>query len=366
MEKKQNKFGFKVINFNKDIAAPVFEEDKSGEWINYGKKNNYPSELIDIYNNRSNKHKAIINRKVKMIAGAGINTDVVSPELKTFIDKYNAKGDNLESLVIKVAYDLEIFGGFNINAKYTNSGERIGSCEYIPYDKIRKSTTENEYWFSNDWSKHKKEGFYPQRVQGFDTAKGFDEPLQILNFSEYNPGNGYYPLPQYSSTLQWIQSDWEISNFHLSSIQNGFSAGFILNFSTGIPTEEEMELAYKEFEKKYSGTSNAGKFILTFSDGQDQRPELTPIELNSTDERYINLAEQIRNEIMIGHEVTNPQLFGVLVPGSLGGKAEMVESLEIFQAVYVDPKQKQIEEVVNRIIKGAGFNEEILLNKYIL
>jgi len=366
MTNEEKKIGFKIINFNKETRTPVFKENKAGGWIDYGKKNDYPTELLDIYNNRSNKHKAIINRKAKMIAGGGVDDTLLSAELTAFFDKYNSKGDNLDSVVSKVAYDLEIFGGFNILVKFTNNGEKIGAVEHIPYDKIRESTTEGVLMFSNDWKQAKKEEYAPVEIPLYNTAIAQKNPIQIFNYSEYNASNSYYPIPAYSSTLQWIEADYEISNFHLSSIQNGFSAGFILNFATGVPSTEEMEEAATEFKKNYSGSDNAGKFILTYSDGIEQKPELIPIELNSTDDRYMNLAEQIRNEIMIGHEVTNPQLFGVLVAGSLGGKNEMVESLEIFQAVYIDSKQKVIEDVLTRIAKGAGFNESVELVKYTL
>jgi len=360
---ENNKFGFKVINFNKGIEAPVFKEARNGMWIEYGAKNSYPMELLDTFHNKSNKHKAIINRKAKMVGGNGFDKENISPELEMFYKNIGDK-DTLDAILGKISYDFEIYGGFALVIKWTNNGEKIGSIKYMPFSDIRVSTAENKYWHSNDWSAHRKQENTPVEIQGYDPTISKDEPLQILYYSEYKPGNGEYPIPNYSSTLTWIESDWEISNFHLSSIQNGFSAGFILNFATGVPTEDEMELAYKEFQKKYTGSGNAGKFILTFSDGQENAPELSPIELSTSDERFIMLSEQIRNEIFIGHQVTNPQLFGVMVPGSLGGKAELTEALEIFQAVYVNDRQTQIENVFDDLSNVNDITDKVTIKKY--
>ena len=140
--------------------------------------------------------------------------------------------------------------------------------------------------------------------------------------------------------------------------------GFILNFSTGIPTLEEMEMAYREFERKYTGAENAGKFILTFSEGQDQKPELIPINLNDSDERFILLRDSMRDEIFIGHSVTNPQLFGIRVPGELGGKDELLESLAIFQSTYIAIRQKQLEKCFTKLLNYSGIAGDIKFNNY--
>ena len=42
-------------------APPVFTEQSDVDWVNYGKDNDYPYYLIDLYN-KSAKHNAIINR----------------------------------------------------------------------------------------------------------------------------------------------------------------------------------------------------------------------------------------------------------------------------------------------------------------
>ena len=166
---------------------------------------------------------------------------------------------------------------------------------------------------------------------------------------DYNPDADVYPIPYYSSEINWIELDYEISKFHLNQAKNGYAPQFILNFATGIPSDEEMDETVRNFKREYKGTTGE-TVMITFSEGGDQKPELIPITLNDSDERFITLSKDVKENIFIGHEITNPQLFGVRVPGELGGKNELMEALEIFQAVYVDQRQSDIENGINEVL----------------
>ena len=76
-----------------------------------------------------------------------------------------------------------------------------------------------------------------------------------------------------------------------------------------------MEEFSKNFKKNYSGTENAGKIIITYSEGSDGKPELTAVDLNDSDERFVMLMEQIELKIASGAEIPLPLI--QLVPGKL-------------------------------------------------
>jgi len=56
-----------------------------------------------------------------------------------------------------------------------------------------------------------------------------------------------------------------------------------LNFATGIPTIDEQNQFFREFQRNFKGAENAGKIMITYSDGGDQKPEMIPIQLNDSD-----------------------------------------------------------------------------------
>ena len=356
-----NSFNIKVLNFAKGQELPVFQENRNGKWYDYGLDNLYPQYLLNVYHNYSNKHKAIINTKVQMTTGNGIEKS--NPEIEEWI-KNRWSDYDMEELVVKSNYDLEIYGGFALNIRWNIDGTNIAAIDYLPYQKVRLSTDENKVLVSKDWSNWRRSECKPEERWKFSPKMAKQHPSQVYYYTLDTVGGEYYPIPYYSSTLPWIELDWEVGNFHLSSVRNGFMPGFILNFSTGIPTLEEMEGAYREFEKKYTGSENAGKFILTFSEGQDQKPELIPINLNDSDERFILLRDSMRDEIFVGHSVTNPQLFGIRVAGELGGKDQLLESLAIFQSTYISVRQKQLEKCFTKLMNLSGVEGDLRFNKY--
>lgn len=354
-------FNVKIMNFAKGQEKPEFRINRNNKWIDYGEDNLYPQYLLDVFHNKSNKHKSIINKKVDMTVGAGITA--TTAELQKFIKNSWSEKD-LEEIAVRIDFDYEIMNGFAIKVRWNLEGTKVVALDYMPFHKCRLSPDENFVLVSKDWENVRKAENKPIEYCRFDPKLAFEHPTQVFYYVEETNGVDYYPLPYYSSTLTWIELDYEIGNFHLSSVRNGFMPGFILNFATGIPSMEEMETAFKEFERKYTGSDNAGKFILTFSEGQDQKPTLEPINLNDSDERFIMLHKEMRDEIFVGHSVTNPQLFGIRVPGELGGKDELLESLAIFQSTYISNKQKALEKQLNKIAKFAGVTEPIKFNKY--
>jgi len=162
--------------------------------------------------------------------------------------------------------------------------------------------------------------------------------------------------------MNWIELDYEISKFHLNQVKQGFAPSFILNFATGIPSVEEMDDFYKDFKRNYSSAENAGKIIITYSEGSEQKPELTPIQLNDSDERFIMLQDMVEKNIVMGHEIP-PQLV-ILTPGKLGSTNERQELLQEFQSYYISPRQNQIEEVLNDTLRPLNFTNDIVLNDY--
>ncbi len=138
----------------------------------------------------------------------------------------------------------------------------------------------------------------------------------------------------------------------------------VINFATGVPTEEEMDTVIRRLRTEYEGSSEGGKVIFTFSDGGDTAPTITPITLNDSDERFIELNKKVTEGIFVGHRATNPNLFGVRIPGELGNKNDLIESLQVFQAQYIDAKQYLIEKTFNRLAKLNGITDKLEINKF--
>jgi len=342
---------FKVFNFERISAQPTAKPNKKDGFIGWGEKNDYDNYLMKMYNSGgSNIHKAIISRKIKMIAGLGWEDNPLISEYK------------LDSLGIRLASDYEIYNAWAVEVIYAQDGS-VAEINHVPISKIRRGIQTKEmnfphFWVSKDWKQYKKDEFKPEFIREYNSR--IKTGSQLYYFMDYNPEAEVYPIPEYSSTLNWIELDYEISKFHLNQAKNGYAPSFILNFATGIPTQEEMDEAIKGFKREFKGTDGE-TLLITFSEGVEQKPTMEKIDLNDSDKRFVNLSTQIREKVFVGHQIINPQLYGIMVPGQLGGKAELSEALDIFQSVYIDQRQKSIEDGINTIL-----NSELKLNKFTL
>ena len=350
---------FKVFNFGKEYLAPEYKFDAKDGFIHWGRDNQYPQYLLNLYNHYgSPTHKSIINKKSRLTTGYGLR-DIVDTQLQNFVDK-----NGLEKVLRQCEIDFEIFNGFCFEIVWNNEGSDF-TIHYMPFTKIRKGIESKEidyphFWYSKNWNEIKKEEYKPVMIRRFnpDIRTG----KQLFYYIEPNPQQDeIYPIPTYSTTINWIELDYEISKFHLNQVKQGFAPSFILNFATGIPSIEEMDEYYRDFRRNYEGAENAGKIIITYSEGKEQSPELIPIQLNDSDERFIMLQDMVEKNIVMGHEIP-PQLV-ILTPGKLGSTTERQELLTEFQSYYITTRQQQLEEGFNRVL-GLLFNEDIQLKTY--
>ena len=82
-----------------------------------------------------------------------------------------------------------------------------------------------------------------------------------------------------------------------------------ITFNNGIPSDDEMKNVIRQLQTDYEGATKAGKVMFLFADGKDNAPEITPVQLGDTDERFIELNKEITQGILTGHSVTNPGIW---------------------------------------------------------
>lgn len=352
----------KIFQFSEAYEAPIYQFVKKGDthFLSFGADNLYPLYLLNLYNNYGSPlNKSIINKKTKMTTGFGYRK-IQDVKLQEW-----SKRNNLERLLLYLAKDFFIYGGFAIEIIWNREGTSF-EIGYLPIHTLRIGLKENEeeadyYWYSKDWGQYKKDEYKPEYIRQFDPE--YRVGRQALYYIDPNPSaTDLYPIPDYSTAINYVELDYAIGRFHINQVLQGFSPSFILNFSTGIPTIDEQNQFFREFQKNYKGTDGAGKIMITYSDGGDQKPELIPIQLNDSDDRFILLQGMVEKNITQAHEC--PIQLVSAVPGSLGSQDERKELMAEFQTYYIAIKQNQMEEAINGILKTIGFTEEIKLNDY--
>ncbi len=379
-EKDKNKSGIDVISVNFSVGTMLssehFQYDTRAGVIKWGKDNLLPDYLIMVAQIKSSKHSAVIRRKVKMIAGQGWQTPQ-SEEAKAFLQ--NAHGNKPMNKIARLnQFDWRVLESFALGIRWNIDKTVIAAIDYIPMRKVRATNTLGVWKISENWSRPNSSGSNTQIKQQFNTNPLPDdfENLtdkqkkyhlnQIYVFQGSDQSAEAYPLPEYASGMDWILSDAGISSFTLNMIKKNFTGGYHINISTGIPESDERKEFKKDFKKEYAG-ENGESIIITFSEPESQNvPTMTALPSTGNEDIYENTEKRASENIFICHEVTNPQLFGIRVPGELGGRSDLLDSLEIFQSVYISPIQKEYEEIINTFARVNGITEELKLNTFSL
>ena len=337
--------------------VPVMLENKAGKFITYGAFNEYPYYLLDNYR-RSSKHNAIVNGKVNYIVGGGWQPgEKMTVEQQARYAKFFdglSEHDDLNDITEKLVLDLELFNGFAVAVTWNKMGT-IAKMEHIPFEKIRVDKDERMFQVA-DWYDDAMVQLYPkigdvEKIPAFDADNRIGK--QLFYYRVYAAGVKSYPLPEYMGGLAYIEADCQIANFHVNNLKNNFWGGYLINFNNGIPTPEEQGDIERQIKRKFSGTDNAGRFVVTFNDDMSKAPTLEPLTPSDMDKQFEILNKTVQQEIFISHRVVNPMLFGVKTEGQLGGRQEMVEAYELFKATYVNDRVRKVERMINYL---ASFN----------
>ena len=335
--------------------VPLFVENKSQQWVSYGVENDYPNYLLNLYR-RSAKHNAIVNGKVGYIVGKGWTAEEETPQTAAFIDSptFPNAYDSMNDLTQKLALDMEIYNGFACEVTWSRGGGIAEIC-HVDFHRVRADKDEKMF-FVYDWYDEYGVRQFPQlnqieQIPAFDPENRIGK--QLFYYRVYSAGVKVYPLPEYLGGTAYIELDVEIANFHVNNIKNNFWGSYLINFPNGIPTPEESDAIERQMKMKFGGTDNAGRFLVNFSDSPETKPELTPLTPSDLDKQFDILNKTVQQEIFVAHRVTSPMLFGVKTEGQLGGRAEMIESYEIFKATYVEDRVQRIERGINYL---ASFN----------
>jgi len=331
--------------------VPVMLENKAGKYITYGAFNEYPYYLLDNYR-RSSKHNAIVNGKVNYIVGGGWQAgEKMTVEQQARYAKFFdglSEHDDLNDITEKLVLDLEIFNGFAVAVTWNKMGT-IAKMEHIPFEKIRVDKEERMFqvaeWYNDDMVQLFPKIGDVEKIPAFDHDNRIGK--QLFYYRVYAAGVKSYPLPEYMGGLAWIEADVQVANFHNNNLRNNFWGGYLINFNNGIPTPEEQGDIERQIKRKFSGTDNAGRFVVTFNDDVSKAPTLEPLTPSDMDKQFEILNKAIQQEIFISHRVVNPMLFGVKTEGQLGGRQELVEAYELFKATYVNDRVRKVERMIN-------------------
>jgi len=337
-------------------TAPEVIESKRYDWVGYGDDNMYFQYLIDRYNG-SPTNNAAVNGISEMIYGRGL--DATDSEIKP---KEYKKMKELFSkdCMKKVCYDYKMMGQAALQIIYSKDHSEIVEVSHMPVETLRAEKALNGeikgYYYSPDWSEVKPNE-RPKRISAFGMSK---DGIEILYIRPYRAGYYYYSPVDYQGGLQYAELEEEIANYHISNIQNGLQPSILINFNNGTPDKEQRDMIERAIYEKFSGSSNAGKFILAFNDSKELAATVDPIILNDAHQQYQFLSDESMKKVMVSHRIVSPMLVGIKDNSGLGNNAEELQTASLLMDnTVIRPMQVTILDELEKILEFNNINLDI-------
>lgn len=329
--------------FSNKTVVPSLSADKINDKekrVDYGEDNLFPNHLLNYYTN-SPTHGAIINGKSTYIIGDGLK---FKNQTDDDLIEVNSK-DTFNGFVLKCVLDFVISNGFAVEVIFNALNQPI-EFHHVPFQKIRTNTNKNKFWYRESWEGGSAneiiyDRYYPQYNS--------DNKSKIFYFDGYFPSlSNTYSTPDYIQAFLSIATEIEIQKFNNSQINNGFTLSNLLTFYNGDSLLEEVKTKVKrKIEQNYTG-STGKKLMIQFQDSEGKEPTVNNIGAgNDWADVYLEVKKSIKDDILIGHGVTSPLLFGIKTEGQLGGTTELEIAYSIYKTTYILSKRNELEAAFN-------------------
>lgn len=346
----ENRNTIKVVNLSGGYTQPRISEnsnDKRVKWIQYGIEaaDDFFTTLTMRYEG-SQTNQACINSLADMIYGKGIksrNDDgATSDYLYTLTTEAELK---------KIILDFKLYGNAAIQITYSPDRTKIIGFYHLPVATLRAERVNEQgeicaYYYSPDWENKK---IKPTRVPAFGYSQ---DEVEVAYIKSYSPMKFYYSTPDYYSCIQYAAVEEEISNLHLSNIRNGFLPTSIINFNNGMPPIEERAVIENAIRNSFTGTSNAGKFVLSFNENPEYATTVTPINIPNLHNQYEVISKEAEASIIKAHRITSPLLLGIRdsAKGFSSNAEELKTSYDLMYAWVINPTQQELLQVIEELL----------------
>ncbi len=341
-----------IVNLS-NYTSPIIEEYYGQNYITYGRNNDYFQYLIDRVRG-SATNGAVINSIIDLIYGNGLTSDDKDINPIQFKEAVNIFKDED---VRRAVSDIKMLGQCAFQIQYKGGHSKIASAKHIPIEKlaIRKADKKgkiNGFYYSDDWTGYRSDEDL-KYIPAFGTSK---EGIEILYIKPYRAGLFYFSNVDYQGGLQYAELEEEIGNYHINNIKNGLAPSMLINMNNGVPSsEEKMKKIESEIKKRFSGSSNSGKFILAFNDDNSQESSITPVALSDASEQYQFLSTESAQKILTAHRVISPLLLGLPSATGFGSNAEELATSYTLMIYWVAKPFRDI--MINEMSKVLRFND---------
>ena len=346
---------FSVVNLAQQDVPVIREDTKTRyNWVPFGigLQDDFYPEVTAAYNT-STTNAACIEGIADLIFGKGIYTknEAFTDALAKIVPQEELK---------RAIFDLKLFGNGAFQVYWNDDHTKVIKFYHIPVQTLRAEKLYDNpkiqnYFYCTDWFDMKAQKS-KIKIPAFGTS---NEKREILWLKNYTPGKYYYSIPDWIAALQFSFVEAELSNLHLNNIENGFLPLVMVNMNSGVPAPEERDTIEDLIERKFTGTRNAGRFMISFNDDAANKPTIDTINIENLHEKFQYVAEYAQDRILVAHRITSPLLFGIRTAnnGFSSQSEEMKTAFSIMQTMTVQPFQNLVINTIGDALLEGGYDD---------
>ena len=329
--------------------------NQTNGYIPFGQDNLFPELLNQIFYS-SPLHGSIVGYKVNAAVGGGFNivADRLTPQDKLELYTLERKL-NIKKVVPAVTQQLILHNRVYFKLCFDDKMKLTKIVNLSP-EKLRVNLDRKRYYICDDWSSR----IGVQEIKRYTpTSRDYE---QLFVYEVECIGQDYYPLPQYTSALNFAFLSGELSYFAKSNIQNSVFPSFAMMFPKRPQSEEEKNMIRNTIDR-LKGAANAGKAVAFFANSQDQLPKIESLPTNGNDSLFQEASQLNTEQICFSHTI-DPILMGIRTTGSLGNGSDIKQAYIIFEKNVVMPLRDMVADIFNELLFIAKIDADFTINNY--
>ena len=329
--------------------------NQTNGYIPFGQDNLFPELLNQIFYS-SPLHGSIVGYKVNAAVGGGFNivADRLTPQDKLELYTLERKL-NIKKVVPAVTQQLILHNRVYFKLCFDDKMKLTKIVNLSP-EKLRVNLDRKRYYICDDWSSR----IGVQEIRRYTpTSRDYE---QLFVYEVECIGQDFYPLPQYTSALNFAFLSGELSYFAKSNIQNSVFPSFAMMFPKRPQSEEEKNMIRNTIDR-LKGAANAGKAVAFFANSQDQLPKIESLPTNGNDSLFQEASQLNTEQICFSHTI-DPILMGIRTTGSLGNGSDIKQAYIIFEKNVVMPLRDMVADIFNELLFIAKIDADFTINNY--
>jgi PBSX family phage portal protein len=173
-------------------------------------------------------------------------------------------------------------------------------------------------------------------------------PNEIIHFKTYSPLNTYYGVPDAIAAGQAMVGDQYANQYNIDYFQNKAVPRYVITVKGAHLDPKSEEKLFRFLQTDLRGQNHRTLYIPLPPDTDQSKVEfkMEAIENGVQEGSFEKYHKQNRNDILMAHQVPLSKI-GM---GDMG-TAEALSSDRTFKEQVARPKQRQIEKVINKIVK---------------